>query len=221
MKANPPHLRPPPAPLARHFPVFPGAAAVARALPAAWSVAAAGALLVSGCVSEPVAPPAAPAPAPPLVINTAAPPAPRAEARAEPRDWRDAALAPGVWRWQRDGDSSLASFGLTGRAAALVLRCERSAGQVTVSLPAGAPMPGAPAGAVNMTIITSTLTRPLLASPASGPGAGMLTVALPARDGLLDAMAFSRGRWRIEAEGQPPLTVPNWPEVARVIEDCR
>jgi hypothetical protein len=73
---------------------------------------------------------------------------------------------------------------------------------------------------VSLTITTSTLTRPLVADPQSG-GETRLVVRVPARDPLLDAMAFSRGRWRIEAEGRASLTVPSWPEVARVIEDCR
>ena len=40
-------------------------------------------------------------------------------------------------------------------------------------------------------------------------------------DELLDAMAFSRGRFVIEQAGAPTLVVPAYPEVGRVIEDCR
>jgi len=59
-----------------------------------------------------------------------------------------------------------------------------------------------------------------MASPVAGPPAA-LAVSLAARDPLLDAMAFSRGRFAVETAGLPTLYVPSWTEVSRVIEDCR
>jgi len=50
---------------------------------------------------------------------------------------------------------------------------------------------------------------------------GRITAELEMMDGLLDAMAFSRGRIGMTISGQPPLVVPSWEEVARVVEDCR
>jgi hypothetical protein len=44
---------------------------------------------------------------------------------------------------------------------------------------------------------------------------------LPAADPLFDQMAFSRGRIFVEAEGARALIVPAWPEIARVVEECR
>ena len=41
-----------------------------------------------------------------------------------------------------------------------------------------------------------------------------------ARDSLLDALAFSRGRFGLIVDGVE-LTLPAWPEIARVLEDCR
>jgi len=38
---------------------------------------------------------------------------------------------------------------------------------------------------------------------------------------VLDQIAYSRGRFAIEIAGLEPLIVPAWPEVGRVIEDCR
>jgi len=38
---------------------------------------------------------------------------------------------------------------------------------------------------------------------------------------LLDAMALARGRFAVEVAGYPALYLPNWAEVARVVEDCR
>ena len=46
-------------------------------------------------------------------------------------------------------------------------------------------------------------------------------VDLPPADPLLDQIAFSRGRFLVQAEGGPSLILPAWPEPARVIEDCR
>ena len=43
---------------------------------------------------------------------------------------------------------------------------------------------------------------------------------LPSNDPLLDAMAFSKGRFAIELDLMK-LYLPSWPEVTRVIEDCR
>jgi hypothetical protein len=45
--------------------------------------------------------------------------------------------------------------------------------------------------------------------------------ALSPRDTLLDWMAFSRGRFMVQSSGAPTLYVPAWPELARVVEDCR
>jgi hypothetical protein len=49
----------------------------------------------------------------------------------------------------------------------------------------------------------------------------VIAATLTARDALLDAMAFSRGRFAIETQSLPTLYVPSWPEVSKVIEDCR
>ena len=68
-------------------------------------------------------------------------------------------------------------------------------------------------------MLTTTSTRRLLAL-AADPVAGA-SVALAVRDPLLDAMAFSRGRFMLEVAGFPALYLPAWAEVGRVIEDCR
>lgn len=91
------------------------------------------------------------------------------------------------------------------------LRCNRQAG--TVSLVRSA----APGAATTMTIRTSDLARTVNTAPVAG-GIG---VDLPARDPLLDAMAFSKGRFAIEMAGMATLMVPSWTEVSRVVEDCR
>lgn len=69
-----------------------------------------------------------------------------------------------------------------------------------------------------MTIRTETAQRTLTAQRF---GAEAITVAVPANDLLLDAMALSKGRFAVEVEGEAPLYLPSYAEVSRVIEDCR
>ena len=164
-------------------------------------------LALAACVAPsapPVAapPPRAPAPAPPPLAS--APPA--------PADWRDAPQTPGTWRWRMDGDRSLAEYGAYAAAPVARLTCDplRQATILWRNWPVTGTMPLA---------VTTTGTRRLLT--ASTDGAGGAQVSLPARDPLLDAMAFSRGRFMLEMPGSPTLYLPAWPELSRVIEDCR
>ena len=69
------------------------------------------------------------------------------------------------------------------------------------------------------TITTTTAVRSIPAVPTSDKSA--LAAQLPAADGLLDQIAFSRGRFLVAGGGLPTLVVPAWPEFARVVEDCR
>jgi hypothetical protein len=97
---------------------------------------------------------------------------------------------------------------------ALVLSCDPNAGTVTLF------RPGTGQGAVPVTIMASDVARQLSGTPVAGPPPA-IAVAIPARDNILDAMAFSRGRFAVETAGLSTLFVPSWPEVSRVIEDCR
>ena len=142
-------------------------------------------------------PTATPRPLPP-------PPPPRAVG------WRDLPITPGTWRWRMEGSRSVARFGND----TLVLSCDREAGAITLI------RPGAGEGQVPMTILTATVSRTLSAAAIAGPPP-VIALTLPARDNLLDAMAFSRGRFAVETAGLPTLYVPSWTEVTRVIEDCR
>jgi hypothetical protein len=67
-------------------------------------------------------------------------------------------------------------------------------------------------------VITATSTRGTLSAE---PESGQLIARLPAGDPLIDAMAFSRGRFMVEAGTAAPLYLPSWPEISRVAEDCR
>jgi hypothetical protein len=159
---------------------------------------------VAGCV----APPAAPPPPPPPTM--APPPPPRPAPLAA--DWRDWPPTPGTWRYERDSRGSQASFGGVGSNAPLVLRCDLSPRRMLLSRAGSATGP--------MTVRTSSTTKALAVQPTGGAGP-YVAAEIAARDPLLDAMAFSRGRFVIEQAGAPLLVVPAYAEIGRVIEDCR
>lgn len=145
-----------------------------------------------------VTPPPAPAPAPPPV--TLGP------------DWRDWPLTPGDWRYSAAAGGSVASYGRAGAAPDLALRCDEARRQVTISLATPAPAQGP-------LVIRTTSADRTLTPTATQPG--IAEAALAANDRTLDAMAFSRGRFMVSLGGAPNVVAPAWPEVARVIEDCR
>jgi hypothetical protein len=131
-----------------------------------------------------------------------------------PADWRDAPITPGTWNYRAEPGGSAARFGSGAGDALFALRCDSTSGQVMLA------RAGAAQGPVPLTVTTTSIARAFSAAPAAGT-LPQLVVALPSRDPLLDAMAFSRGRFMIEAPGLATLYVPAWSEVSRVIEDCR
>ena len=116
--------------------------------------------------------------------------------------WTVAAPTVGTWTYRALPGGSEASFA-SASGVEFTLRCTRTTR--TVQLLRSGAVPGAA-----VIIRTTSLERTL---PASA------TVA--ARDPLLDAIAYSRGRWSVEAGGLARLVLPSWPDAARSIEDCR
>lgn len=131
-----------------------------------------------------------------------------------PTDWRDWPLTPGDWVYRPDARGSIALFGVPGADAVLTLRCDRAGGAIYLS------RQGTATGAAAMTVRTTSLVRTLTMTPTGGIPA-YVAVALTPRDGLIDAMGFSRGRFVVEQPGYPTLVVPAWAEILRVAEDCR
>ena len=175
--------------------------------------------VLSACAPQrkplPAPPPPAPAPAP-VATATPAPP---------PTDWRDAPQTEGWWIYGESDDSSVhdrsfytfkstATFATSRTDPLFGLTCDRRGGQVRI-FGAGTTQTGVP-----FTITTTSATRTFTAAPDSAMP-GWLTFTLTPRDPILDAMAFSRGRFMVEVPGMPALYLPAWPEVGRVIEDCR
>jgi hypothetical protein len=139
----------------------------------------------------------APAPRPaPAPLRPPPPPSPPPPPPAQ-EDWRDIALTPGDWRYGGDGS---ARFGAGGDG--FTIRCDRAARQVLL----------AREGATGTMIVRTSEGSRNFASTSA---------ALPVSDAFLDAIAFSRGRFTVEAAGVPMLVLPSWPEPSRVIEDCR
>ena len=106
-------------------------------------------------------------------------------------------LTFGQWSYVPTATGSESRFG-----GSLSIRCDRVARVVTVQRIGAAPSA--------LTISTSAVTQTL---PTSG--------RVAANDRLLDAIAFSRGRFLVAGGAGPVLAVPSWPEAARSIEDCR
>ena len=93
-----------------------------------------------------------------------------------------------------------------------MIRCTPATRRVTISKPATGAAPF-------LSLWTSAQSRNLPAS--FNPATTRLSAEVAAWDPLLDALAFSRGRFAVAVSPQPALVVPAWAEPARVIEDCR
>ena len=156
-------------------------------------------LALGACVPRATAPAPTPAPAP--RPQSLPPPPPQAPA-PPPTDWQTGPLTPGDWTYRVEAGLPTASFG------PLTIRCTRE-GNVQISLlgPAGVPI-----------IVRTSFGEHRLAG---SPDHFQSYASLPASDPLLDQMAFSRGRFLVTAEGGGSIVVPAWPEIGRVIEDCR
>lgn len=160
--------------------------------------------LVAAAGCAPRAPVVAVRPLPPRIVSPAPPP-PSA-------DWRDWPVTTGVWRYGRDERGSVAMYGRVNADAVMVLRCDQRGGRVFLSISGATPG--------TLTVRTSSTTRSLPVGATGGTPPYLAATFAPA-DPLLDALAFSRGRFALALAGQQPLVLPAWSEVGRVIEDCR
>lgn len=183
-------------------------------------------LALAGCSGSP--PQASPAPhggkpAPQPAPQLPAPPRPAPPAsvpRAAATNWRDLPQSAGSWTYAAEATGSAASFSQQGTGPLAVLRCDRSRSAIVLQ------RAGAASGPVPATITTSSTTRRLTATSANPPATAAsapphFEIVFTVRDPLLDAMAFSRGRFMLEVAGTQTLVLPVWSELGRVIEDCR
>ena len=132
-------------------------------------------------------------------------------AQAAP-DLSTATPIAGSWSYTAVSDGSEATFANESGVVQLSLHCTRATRRVSISKPASGAVP-------SVSLWTSGSTRDVPA--AYNPATARLTLDLGAYDSILDSMANSRGRIGLTVGAQPSLVVPAWPELARVIEDCR
>ena len=157
-----------------------------------------------------------PTPAPPTDRPTLPPvatPAPTPAPTAAPSTgWMDAPQTPGDWSYGRVDGGALARFG--AGPPVFGIGCMAGSSRVVLLRYGVAASTDTP-----MIVRAEMAERTLTARPANDGGS--FSAALATRDPLLDAMAFSKGRFAIEVAAAPALYLPAWPEVTRVIEDCR
>lgn len=118
----------------------------------------------------------------------------------------------GSWTYAATADGSEARFANPSGLPQLAIHCTRATRRVSIAKPATA-------AAASIIVWTSSAARSVPAS--FNPLTQRISIDVPAFDPLLDALAFSRGRVAVSVAGVPPLVVPAWPEIARVVEDCR
>jgi hypothetical protein len=126
----------------------------------------------------------------------------------------DAPATVGSWSYQNRGGLTLAVFVSPGRGSLFAIQCRPPSREVWLV------MDGQSVTSPTMQVRTETTSRAINAQLTVGELSNV-TAALPGNDPLLDAMALSKGRFAVETEGLPPLYLPSWAEVTRVIEDCR
>lgn len=169
-----------------------------------WSIglALAAAVTMGACVPgrAPPAPEPASRPVPRL-----APPAPAPV--PPPVDWEAGPLSGGDWLYSPSPTTPHSVY--RSGELTFIVSCER---RRAVALSLGGVQGRA------LTIRTSYGERRL---PTTRVHNNYLIVELPPSDPLLEQMAFSRGRFLVGAEGGAALVLPAWPELARVVEDCR
>lgn len=127
-------------------------------------------------------------------------------------DFSDGPVSPGSWSYVATQLGSEAAFMDGTGTRRVVVSCLRSTRQVSISRASGAP-------AASVSIWTTSTSRAL---PSRFEQAVQrVTATTTAFDPVLDAIAFSRGRFALSLPGSPPLVLPTGPEVDHVVEDCR
>jgi hypothetical protein len=126
----------------------------------------------------------------------------------------DAPATQGSWNYQNRGSVTLAIFTAPAGNALFAIQCRAPSREVWLVIA------GQSVASPTMQVRTETTTRAVNAQLITDQLSNV-TAALSGSDPLLDAIALSKGRFAVETEGLPPLYLPSWAEVTRVIEDCR
>lgn len=134
------------------------------------------------------------------------------KAQTTPADFSYAPVTPGAWTYRNVTGGTEAAFVDGGGATRMIIACGKVTRLITLSRLSAAP-------ATTMSFWTSSASRDLL-SRFDQPS-GRVIAQLGGMDPLLDAIAFSRGRFAISMPGYPALVLPAGTEIAHVVEDCR
>jgi len=118
----------------------------------------------------------------------------------------------GSWSYAPASDGSEAVFANASGYPQLWVHCTRATRRISIALPATAAV-------TVVNVWSSSVTRS--AAPSFNATVGRASVDLANFDPLLDALANSRGRIGFALGSQPALVLPAWPEISRVVEDCR
>ncbi len=148
---------------------------------------------------------------PPLPVVTPTPPP-----VATSGNWENWPATPGDWAYRQDARGSLALFGAPGSDALFLVRCDARARKIFASR-SGA-FPAGESGRMTIRATTGLQTYPVSNTDGTTP---YIAAEMQPMDRHLDAMAFSRGRFLVSVKGSTDLVIPAWPELTRVIEDCR
>ena len=135
-----------------------------------------------------------------------------ANAQVTATDFSYSPVTPGSWVYRSIAGGSEASFVDGTGTTRMVLACGKITRLVTISRISAAP-------AASLTFWTSSLSRELGAR--FDQPSGRVIAQVGSMDSLLDALAFSRGRFASMMPGSPALVLPAEPEIAHVVEDCR
>ena len=135
-----------------------------------------------------------------------------ANAQVTATDFSYSPVSPGSWVYRSVAGGSEASFVDGTGTTRMVLACGKITRLVTISRISAAP-------AASLAFWTSSLSRELGAR--FDQPSGRVIAQVGSMDSLLDALAFSRGRFASMMPGSPALVLPAEPEIAHVVEDCR
>ena len=150
---------------------------------------------------------------PPTKTTILVPPPAEKQAVLQPvGHWTDWPTETGSWTYAQDVRGSIARFGMAGKDAVIMLRCDKGRARIFLSR-------SAVAGG-SMTVRTSSTSKAVAMQP-TGTQPSYAASEMMVGDAILDAMAFSRGRVAFELAGAQNIAIPVWSEIGRVIEDCR
>ena len=135
-----------------------------------------------------------------------------ASAQVPAGEFSFSSVTSGSWRYRAVAGGSEATFVDTTGTARMAISCGRVTRLVTLSRISAAP-------ASSLSLWTSSATRNLGAT--FDQRSRRVIAQVSSNDALLDAIAFSRGRFALSMPGFPALVLPAGPEIAHVVEDCR